>query len=50
MTQIIRSVGSVPDGVYGPANQLVRQVGNHTVTIRGAMINGTFKIGTAFIP
>jgi Pretoxin HINT domain len=50
MTQIVQSVGNVPDGVYGPANQLVRQVGNYSVTIRGAMINGTFKIGTAFIP
>jgi hypothetical protein len=37
------------DGIYGTTNPLVRVINGFTVTIRGAMINGAFKIGAAFI-
>jgi hypothetical protein len=50
MDQIIESVQGAADGIYGKANPLVRVINGFTVTIRGAMINGVFKIGTAFIP
>ncbi len=50
MDQMIESVQGVPDGIYGKTNPLVRTVNGHTVTIRGAMINGVFKVSTAFIP
>lgn len=50
MDQMIESVQGVPNGIYGKANPLVRTINGHEVTIRGAMINGVFKISTAFIP
>ena len=50
MDQIIESVQGAPDGIYGKTNPLIRVINGYTVTIRGAMINGVFKIGTAFIP
>jgi hypothetical protein len=28
--------------------QTTVQVGNHTITVRGAVVNGAVKIGTAF--
>jgi len=43
-------VQGAPDGIYGKVNPLIRVINGYTVTIRGAMINGVFKIGTAFIP
>jgi len=50
MDQIIESVQGAPDGIYGTSNPLIRVINGYTVTIRGAMIKGVFKIGTAFIP
>ncbi|MFF0544111.1 hypothetical protein ACWEVD_03665 [Nocardia thailandica] len=50
MTKLIESVQGVPDGVYNAGNPLVRTINGHTVEIRGAMIDGVFKIGTAYIP
>ncbi|WP_280294713.1 hypothetical protein [Nocardia abscessus] len=50
MTKIIESVQGVPDGVYNGSNPLVRTINGQTVHIRGAMIDGVFKIGTAYIP
>jgi hypothetical protein len=50
MDQIIESVQGASDGIYGKVNPLIRVINGYTVTIRGAMINGVFKIGTAFIP
>ncbi|MGK3205090.1 RHS repeat-associated core domain-containing protein [Amycolatopsis sp. MEPSY49] len=50
MDQIIDSVQGAADGIYGKTNPLIRVINGFTVTIRGAMINGVFKIGTAFIP
>ncbi|WP_280435124.1 hypothetical protein [Nocardia carnea] len=50
MTKIIESVQGVPEGVYNASNPLVRTINGETVHIRGAMINGVFKIGTAYIP
>ncbi|MFE3545543.1 hypothetical protein ACFXK0_21480 [Nocardia sp. NPDC059177] len=50
MTKLIEAVQGAPDGIYGKANPLVRTIDGHTITIRGAMINGVFKISTAFIP
>ncbi|MFF3575158.1 hypothetical protein ACFYXQ_46250 [Nocardia jiangxiensis] len=50
MDQMIDSVQGVPNGIYGKANPLVRTINGQEVTIRGAMINGVFKISTAFIP
>jgi RHS repeat-associated protein len=50
MDQIIDSTQGAADGIYGKANPLIRVINGFTVTIRGAMINGVFKIGTAFIP
>ncbi|MFD3707426.1 hypothetical protein ACFWUP_30190 [Nocardia sp. NPDC058658] len=50
MTKLIDSVQGVPEGVYGPTNPLVRTIDGHTIHMRGAMINGVFKISTAFIP
>ncbi|WP_157105803.1 hypothetical protein [Nocardia sienata] len=50
MTKIIESVQGVPDGVYNASNPLVRTINGETVHIRGAMINGVFKVGTAYIP
>ncbi|WP_327120606.1 hypothetical protein OHB12_16845 [Nocardia sp. NBC_01730] len=50
MRKLIESVQGVPDGVYNGANPLVRTINGQTVEIRGAMINGVFKIGTADIP
>ncbi|MFI5777128.1 hypothetical protein [Nocardia sp. NPDC051570] len=50
MDQIVESVHDVPNGIYGKANPLVRTINGHTITIRGAMIDGVFKISTAFIP
>ncbi|MFC1429610.1 RHS repeat-associated core domain-containing protein [Streptacidiphilus sp. N1-3] len=50
MDQIIDSVQDAPDGIYGKTNPLVRVINGYTVTIRGAMIKGVFKVGTAFIP
>jgi RHS repeat-associated protein len=50
MDQIIESVQGAADGIYGTSNPLIRVINGFTVTIRGAMINGVFKIGTAFIP
>ena len=50
MTDIVNSVGDVPDGIYGRGNEIVRMVNGHLVHIRGAMINGVFKIGTAYTP
>jgi len=50
MTKIIENVQGVPDGVYNASNPLVRTINGETVHIRGAMINGVFKIGTAYIP
>ena len=48
--KIIDSVQGVPDGIYGKTNPLVRTIDGQTITIRGAVINGVFKISTAFIP
>ncbi|MEV6325816.1 hypothetical protein AB0M45_32325 [Nocardia sp. NPDC051787] len=50
MTKIIESVQGVPNGVYNGSNPLVRTINGQTVHIRGAMIDGVFKIGTAYIP
>ncbi|WP_194835398.1 hypothetical protein [Nocardia sp. XZ_19_369] len=50
MRKFIESVQGVPDGVYNGANPLVRTINGQTVEIRGAMIDGVFKIGTAYIP
>jgi RHS repeat-associated protein len=50
MDEIIDSVQGASDGIYGKTNPLIRVINGFTVTIRGAMINGVFKIGTAFIP
>jgi RHS repeat-associated protein len=50
MHALIKSVGKVPDGIYGTSNPLIREVGNYTITIRGRMMDGVFKISTAFIP
>ncbi|MFC4127244.1 hypothetical protein [Nocardia rhizosphaerae] len=50
MTKIIESVQGVPNGVYNASNPLVRTINGETVHIRGAMIDGVFKIGTAYIP
>lgn len=50
MDEMINSVQGVPEGVYGADNPLIRVINGYTVTIRGAMINGVFKISTAFIP
>ena len=50
MDKIIDSVQGVPDGIYGKTNPLVRTIDGQTITIRGAVINGVFKISTAFIP
>ncbi|MFB7877651.1 hypothetical protein ACFC06_20575 [Nocardia sp. NPDC056064] len=50
MTKIIENVQGVPDGVYNASNPLVRTINGETVHIRGAMIDGVFKIGTAYIP
>ncbi|MBF6316960.1 hypothetical protein IU438_11325 [Nocardia cyriacigeorgica] len=50
MREIIESVQGVPDGVYDGSSPLVRTINGQTVHIRGAMIDGVFKIGTAYIP
>lgn len=50
MKKIIESVQGVPDGVYNGSSPLVRTINGQTVHIRGAMIDGVFKIGTAYIP
>jgi hypothetical protein len=45
MEQMIRSLGPMPDGVF----EVTRVIGGETVTIRGNVINGVVKWGTAFI-
>lgn len=50
MTRIIESVQGEANGIYGKSNPLIRTINGHTITIRGAMIDGVFKISTAFIP
>lgn len=50
MRKLIESVQGVPEGVYGPENALVRTIDGHTIHVRGAMIDGVFKISTAYIP
>ncbi|MGY4100762.1 hypothetical protein ACW2Q0_14590 [Nocardia sp. R16R-3T] len=50
MRKLIESVQGVPEGVYGPGNALVRTIDGHTIHLRGAMIDGVFKISTAYIP
>ncbi|WP_306361318.1 hypothetical protein [Nocardia sp. CC227C] len=50
MRRLIESVQGAPDGVYNGSNPLVRTINGYTVEIRGAMIDGVFKIGTAYIP
>ncbi|MFI9405174.1 hypothetical protein [Nocardia sp. NPDC052316] len=50
MKKLIESVQGVPNGVYDRTNPLVRTINGQTVEIRGSMIDGVFKIGTAYIP
>ena len=50
MTDMINSVGDVPDGIYGKGNEIERMINGHLVHIRGRMLDGVFKIGTAFTP
>ena len=45
MEQLIRSLGKMPDGIF----EVTREIGGEMVTIRGNVINGVVKIGTAFI-
>ena len=45
MEQMIRSLGPMPDGIF----EVTRVIGGETVTIRGNVINGVVKFGTAFI-
>lgn len=46
MEEIVKSLGPMKDGVF----EVQRMVGGQMVTIRGNVINGVPKIGTAFIP
>ena len=50
MRALIKAVGKEPDGIYGTSNPLVRTIGKYTITIRGRVMDGVFKISTAFIP
>ena len=43
---MVRSLGDLPDGVF----EVQRMIGGEMVTIRGNVIDGVAKIGTAFIP
>ncbi|WIX90340.1 RHS repeat-associated core domain-containing protein [Amycolatopsis sp. DG1A-15b] len=50
MTDMIDSIGDVPDGIYGKGNEIERMVNGHLVHIRGRMMDGVFKISTAYTP
>ena len=46
MEQMVKSLGDLPDEVF----EVLRMIGGEMVTIRGNVIDGVAKIGTAFIP
>lgn len=49
MTQILQSVGPLDDGLYNGVNPIIRVVEGTTVHVEGAVTDGVFKIGTAWV-